>query len=83
MSLRDKLKHLTTTAETTATEHKQQLQHTIHTATALADKRTGGKCHNQLAKAATKTEKYLERRAAQEPQPPQHAGSHPADTRAR
>ena len=78
MGLRDKLKDMTTKADNAAAQHKQQIQQTINKAQAAADRRTRGRYHDQINKAATKAEQYLEDRASTKPQPPQKADSHPA-----
>jgi ElaB/YqjD/DUF883 family membrane-anchored ribosome-binding protein len=82
MSLRDKLKDMTTKADNAATEHRQQIRQTIHKAQAAADRRTRGRYHDQIEKAATKAKQYLEDRASTRPQPPQEAGSPPAGKQA-
>jgi len=76
MGLTDKLKDLTDKAVDTAVEHKDQVQQAVQKAGQLADERTGGRYHDQLAKAGAKAAAFLEDlrpTEAREPEPP--AGS--------
>jgi ElaB/YqjD/DUF883 family membrane-anchored ribosome-binding protein len=76
MGLADRLTQLTRRAKDTAAEHKDQAEQTLQKAAAAADQRTGGKYHEQIAKAEAKAEGYVENLEPSEPSPPQR----PADT---
>jgi len=60
MGLTDKLNDLTDLARETAVEHKDQVNEAVQKAGQLADERTGGRYHDQIAKAGAKAEAYLE-----------------------
>jgi ElaB/YqjD/DUF883 family membrane-anchored ribosome-binding protein len=67
MGIADQLSQLTRRAKDTAAEHKDQVEQTLHKAAAAADQRTGGKYHDQIAKAETKAEGYVENLEPSEP----------------
>lgn len=71
MGISETLKHLTKKAENSAAEHKEQLTEAVEKAEATADKRSGGKYHEQITGAAAKAKSYVEKL---EPQ----AGAKPA-----
>jgi hypothetical protein len=59
MGIADRLKDLTDKAESTAAEHKEQIQQAVQKAGAAADQRTGGQYHEQIEKAGAKVEGFL------------------------
>lgn len=61
MGIRDRLKDLTGKAKDSAAEHKQQVEQTLEKAALAADQRTGGKYHDQIAKAETRAEEYVQK----------------------
>jgi DNA-binding protein H-NS len=73
MDISDKLDDLKRKAEDAAVEHKDQIKEAVEKAEAAADKRTEGKYHEQIAKAGTKAEDYVENLRPQD-----QAGSPPA-----
>ena len=73
MGLADRLSQLTKRAKDTAAEHKDQVEQTLQKAAAAADQRTGGKYHDQIAKAETKAEGYVENLEPPEPGSPEQA----------
>lgn len=60
MGMADRLKGLTKRAKDTAAEHKDQVHQAVEKAETLADRRTGGKYHDQIQKAGAKVETYVE-----------------------
>ncbi len=60
MGFADKLKQLTKKAKVAAAEHPDQIQHAVQKAGTMADRHTGGKYHDQIAKTGTKVETYVE-----------------------
>ncbi len=60
MGFADKLKRLTQKAKAAAAEHPDQIQHAVEKAGTVADRRTGGKYHDRIARAGTKVETYVE-----------------------
>lgn len=89
MTLADRLKEMLGKAEQTAAEHKDQIHQAVEKAEQTADLKTGGKYHEQIAKAGAKVETYVENvkptasgapetEPSSEPpatQPPAHEGS--------
>ena len=76
MGLTDKLKDLTATAKETAAAHKDEVNQAVQQAGQLADERTRGRYHDQIARAGAKAEAFLEELDAgrtRDPEPP--AGS--------
>jgi len=71
MGLTDKLKDLTDKAKDAAAGHKDQVHQAVQKAAALADQRTGGQYHDQLAKAGTKADAYVDDLKATEPRHPE------------
>ncbi|MHB8694145.1 MAG: antitoxin [Solirubrobacteraceae bacterium] len=67
MGLADRLSQLTKRAKDTAAEHKVQVEQTLQKAAVTADRQTGGKYHDQIAKAETKAEAYVETLEATDP----------------
>lgn len=63
MGFADKFTQLTKRARDTAVEHKDQVEQVVKKAAAAADQQTGGKYHDQLAKAEAKADAYLEDQA--------------------
>jgi hypothetical protein len=59
MGITDRLKDLRKKAEDTSAEHKDQIQAAVEKAEVAADERTGGKYHDQVAKAGAKVEEYV------------------------
>jgi ABC-type transporter Mla subunit MlaD len=76
MGLADRLSQLTKRARDTAAEHKDQVEQTLQKAAAAADQRTGGKYHDQIAKAETKAKSYVENLEPAQPGSPER----PSDT---
>jgi ElaB/YqjD/DUF883 family membrane-anchored ribosome-binding protein len=60
MGIADKLKGLTSKAEDAAGEHKDQIHEAVQKAEVAADQRTGGKYHDQIQKAAAKTDTFVD-----------------------
>ena len=60
MGIADRLKGLTSKAEDTAAEHKDQIHEAVEKAEAAADQRTGGKYHDQIEKAAAKADTFVD-----------------------
>jgi hypothetical protein len=75
MGLTDKLKDLTDMAKEAAAEHQDEVNQAVRKAGQLADERTGGRYHDQIAKAGAKAEALLEdlQQKTKDPEPP--AGS--------
>lgn len=75
MGFADKLNQLTKKAKDAAADHKDQVENAVAKAAVLADQRTGGQYHDQLAKAEAKAEAYLEDQAQHSPSsaPPEPA----------
>ncbi len=63
MGFADKLNQLTKKAKDAAVDHKDQVEKAVEKAAVLADQRTGGKYHDQVAKAEAKADAYLEHQA--------------------
>ena len=61
MRIADKLRDLTTKARNSAGEHKDQVKQAVEKAETIADKRTGGKYHDRIAKTGAKVETYVEK----------------------
>ncbi len=61
MRIADKLRDLTTKARNSAGEHKDQVKQAVEKAETIADKRTGGKYHDRIAKTGAKVEAYVEK----------------------
>ena len=59
MGITDRLKDLRKKAEDTSAEHKDQIQAAVEKAEVATDERTGGKYHDQVAKAGAKVEEYV------------------------
>jgi DNA-binding protein H-NS len=72
MGLSDRVSQLTKKARETAAEHKDQLEQAIDKAAAVADRRTGGKYNDQIAKAKAQADAYLKELA---PQPEAEPGA--------
>jgi len=68
MGLADRLRQLTRKATDTAAEHEDQLDQALRKAGTAANQRTGGKYHDQIAKAESQAEAYVENLKA--PAPP-------------
>jgi ElaB/YqjD/DUF883 family membrane-anchored ribosome-binding protein len=60
MGIVDKLKGLTSKAEDSAAEHKDQIHEAVEKAEVAADERTGGKYHDQIQKAAAKADTLVD-----------------------
>lgn len=60
MGLTDRFSKLANQAKDSAAEHKQQAEQALQKAAAAADQRTGGKYHDQIIKAETRAEGYVE-----------------------
>jgi len=59
VGITDRLKDLRKKAEDTSADHKDQIQAAVEKAEVAADERTGGKYHDQVAKAGAKVEEYV------------------------
>lgn len=70
MGLTDRLNKLTKQAKDSAAEHKQQVEQALQNAAVAADRQTGGKYHDQILKAETRAEGYVEN--LEPPTPTQH-----------
>lgn len=77
MGLTDKLKGLTDKAKDAAAERKDQVHQAVRKAAQLADQRTGGQYHHQLAKAGAKADAYVD---DLKPTEPRHPEAPAADT---
>lgn len=73
MDISDKLKDLGEKAKETAAEHKDQIRTAVEKAEAAADQQTGGRYHEQIAKAGEKVQGYVENL------PPPQAGAEDAE----
>ncbi len=71
MGFADKFKLLTRKAKAAAAEHPDQIQHAVEKAGTMADRRTGGKYHDQIAKTGTKVEGYVDKLQPEAPKPGQ------------
>ncbi len=60
MGLTDRFNKLTKQAKDSAAEHKQQVDQALQKAAVAADQQTGGKYHDQIIKAETRAEGYVE-----------------------
>ncbi len=80
MSFRERLKVLTSRAEKTAAEHKDEIRQAMGKAEAAVDQQTGGKYHDQIGKADAKAEGYLEGLDSKHAQTVQTADPDPAET---
>lgn len=60
MGITDRLRQLSKKAAGTAAEHKDQLDQALRKAATAADQRTGGKYHDQITKAESQAEAYVE-----------------------
>jgi hypothetical protein len=60
VGITDRLKDLRKKADDTSAEHKDQIQAAVEKAEVAADERTGGKYHDQIAKAGAKVEANVE-----------------------
>jgi ElaB/YqjD/DUF883 family membrane-anchored ribosome-binding protein len=67
MGLADRLRQLTKKATDTAAEHKDQIDQALRKAATAADQRGGGKYHDQIAKAESQAEGYVENLKAHAP----------------
>lgn len=76
MGITDRLKGLTGRATKAAAEYKNQIHQAVEKAEALADQRTGGKYHDQLAGAGAKAGAYIDEL---KPAPPDKPETPPAD----
>ncbi len=61
MGIADRLRDLTSKAEKSAAEHKDQIQHAVEKAETIADTRTKGKYHDRIANTGAKVEGYVEK----------------------
>jgi DNA-binding protein H-NS len=77
MGLADRLSQLTKRAKESAAEHKVQVEQTLQKAAVTADRQTGGKYHDQIAKAETKAETYVETLEPTEPGAPATSHAEP------
>jgi DNA-binding protein H-NS len=71
IGLTDRLRQLSRKAAGTAAEHKDQLDHALRMAATAAGKRTSGRYHDQIIKAETQAEGYVENLQAPAGQPTQ------------
>ncbi|MHB8659401.1 MAG: antitoxin [Solirubrobacteraceae bacterium] len=78
MGFREKLRDLTSKAEKTAGEHKDEIRQTIDKAEAALDQRTSGKYHDKIEKADAKADAYLESLAVRQAQEGQAVTQDPA-----
>jgi ElaB/YqjD/DUF883 family membrane-anchored ribosome-binding protein len=60
MDISDRLRDLGEKAKETAAEHKDQIQAAVEKAEAAANEQTGGRYHEQIAKAGEKVQAYVE-----------------------
>jgi hypothetical protein len=60
VGIADRLKNLTKRAEDSAAEHKDQIHEAVQKAEAAADERTGGRYHDQIQKAGTKADAFID-----------------------
>jgi hypothetical protein len=60
VGITDRLKDVRKRAEDTAAEHKDQIQAAVEKAEVAADGQTAGKYHDQIAKAGSKVDEYVE-----------------------
>jgi ElaB/YqjD/DUF883 family membrane-anchored ribosome-binding protein len=60
MGIVDRLRNLTSKAEDTAVEHKDQIHEAVQKAEAAADQRTEGKYHEQIQKAGGKADAFVD-----------------------
>jgi len=63
MGFADKLNQLTKRAKDATVDHKDQVEKAVEKAAVLADQRSRGKYHYQLANAEAKADAYLEDQA--------------------
>jgi hypothetical protein len=83
MGLADRLSQLTKRAKDTAAEHKDQVEQTLQKAAAAADQRTGGKYHDEIAKAEATAEGYVQNLEPSDPSPAQEPTDTEPDARRR
>ncbi|MGA2013674.1 MAG: Rv0909 family putative TA system antitoxin [Solirubrobacteraceae bacterium] len=60
MGFADRLKDLGAKAEEAAAEHKDQVHKAVLKAEELADRQTGGQYHDEIAKAGTKADAFVD-----------------------
>ena len=60
MGLADRLNQWTKKAKDSAAEHKDQIDQAVEKAAVAADQRTGGKYHEQIAKAQVQAKDYVD-----------------------
>jgi MT0933-like antitoxin protein len=65
VGISDRLKNLRKKAEDTAAEHEDQIKAAVEKAEGMADQRTEGKYHDQIAKAGAKVDDYVQNLNAQ------------------
>jgi DNA-binding protein H-NS len=78
MGLADRLRQLAKTARDSAAGHKDQLDQAIQKAATAADQRTGGKYRDQIAKAESTAETYVDN--LKTPAPADHPAETPNET---
>jgi DNA-binding protein H-NS len=71
MGLADRINELTKRAKDTTAEHKDQVEQSLQKAAIAADRQTGGKYHDQIAKAEAKAEDYVQNLEPSEPGSPE------------
>ena len=82
MGITDRLKDVRKKAEDTAAEHKDQIQAAVEKAEVAADEQTAGKYHDQIAKAGSKVDEYVENLKPDAPKAQDATGT-PSETSAR
>jgi ElaB/YqjD/DUF883 family membrane-anchored ribosome-binding protein len=60
MGIVDRLRNLTSKAEDTAVEHKDQIHEAVQKAETAADQRTDGRYHEQIQKAGAKADSFVD-----------------------
>ena len=60
MGIVDRLRNLTSKAEDTAVEHKDQIHEAMQKAETAADQRTEGRYHEQIQKAGAKADAFVD-----------------------
>jgi ElaB/YqjD/DUF883 family membrane-anchored ribosome-binding protein len=60
MGIVDRLRNLTSKAEDTTVEHKDQIHQAVQKAEATADQRTEGRYHEQIQKAGAKADAFVD-----------------------
>ncbi|WP_249011812.1 antitoxin [Conexibacter sp. DBS9H8] len=84
MGFRERLSDLTSRAEKTAAEHKEEIRRTITKAEAAADQQTGGKYHDKIEQVGARAGAYVEGLQPEQPrsaQParPESSEPHPSE----